>query len=208
MFILTWFVRGPHDESAPQILQASSRDDRAFPVFVPVPDSETQDVLRMMRVAYPHATEEEFLRFSKLLAVVGQCWVVAKGRTNKGYGRFEWDSEFYAHRVAFRWAQGRPIKERLEIDHLCKTRACVRPAHLEEVTAKINILRGQCKGAENARKVLCPKGHPFSRENTIVTTASSSGQKRRVCKLCHRAAWKKWKQNSMVAYEARDLRNG
>ncbi len=40
----------------------------------------------------------------------------------------------YAHRVAFRLYRG-PIPDELELDHLCRTRPCVNPWHLEAVTA-------------------------------------------------------------------------
>ena len=45
-------------------------------------------------------------------------------------------------------------------------RACVNPLHLEHVTKKENIMRGAWPCAINAKKTHCPRGHPYSAENT------------------------------------------
>ena len=59
------------------------------------------------------------------------------GRTNKGTGGFNG----VAHRVSYRTWVG-PIPPGLELDHLCRVRHCVNPAHLEAVTRQENVLRG------------------------------------------------------------------
>jgi hypothetical protein len=63
-----------------------------------------------------------------------------------------------AHRHSYRLFVGE-IPDGLFIDHLCRVRNCVNPAHLEPVTRKENILRGVGWAAENARKTACPLGH-------------------------------------------------
>lgn len=76
------------------------------------------------------------------------------------------------------------IPEGLELDHKCKTPACVQFAHLEPVTHKVNVLRGRAPAAEHARQTHCKFGHEFTPENTYPITR---GQRR--CKACRRARW-------------------
>lgn len=45
-----------------------------------------------------------------------------------------------AHRVAYELWVG-PIPEGMELDHRCKVRACINPAHLEPVTHAENMRR-------------------------------------------------------------------
>jgi hypothetical protein len=70
----------------------------------------------------------------------------------------------YAHRIAYELEIG-PIPEGLEIDHLCRNPICVNPAHLEPVTHRENVLRGEATSAQNARKAHCIRGHLLSGAN-------------------------------------------
>jgi hypothetical protein len=63
-----------------------------------------------------------------------------------------------AHRLAYAVYVG-PIPLGLTLDHLCKVRCCVNPAHLEPVTRGENSLRGDGPAARNLAKVLCMRGH-------------------------------------------------
>lgn len=61
-----------------------------------------------------------------------------------------------AHRAVYTLLAG-AIPAGLTLDHLCRVRHCVNPAHLEPVTAKENCLRGVSPFAKNARKSCCPR---------------------------------------------------
>ncbi|NED52837.1 HNH endonuclease, partial [Micromonospora aurantiaca] len=65
-------------------------------------------------------------------------------------------------------------------DHLCRNRACVNVTHLEIVTNRINILRGETLQAANAAKTHCIRGHEFTPENTYVKNGG------RDCRTCAR----------------------
>ncbi len=117
----------------------------------------------------------------------GDCWEWTAFRNQYGYGTYRLDGrQCMAHRVAYEMLVG-PIPKGLEIDHLCRNRGCVNPAHMETVTGKVNTLRGVGITAVNAKKTHCPKGHEFTKENTRITP-----DRKRVCRQCQRDASLAW----------------
>lgn len=93
-----------------------------------------------------------------------------------GYGRIRGsvkgvEYHFFAHRRIYEMLRG-PVPDDLTLDHLCRVRHCVNPAHLEPVSNRENVLRGVGPTAENARRTHCRRGHPFAGKNLILTPAS------------------------------------
>lgn len=105
------------------------------------------------------------------------CWHWT-GRTNArtGYGYLWWDGRRQgAHRVAYELAKG-AIPVGMQIDHLCRNRACVNPSHMEPVPPRVNYLRGVGITAQAAARTACPRGHAYDR-------VSKDGS--RDCGTCH-----------------------
>ena len=103
------------------------------------------------------------------------------GKYTNGYGKFFLaGAARRAHRVAYEHYIG-PIPDGLGIDHLCRVRGCVNPAHLEPVTHAENVRRGD-SGKHNRVKTHCPKGHPYKGDNLYRESDSH-----RRCLVCKRA---------------------
>lgn len=111
-----------------------------------------------------------------------------QGATCRGYGHLRRDRTWKAHRWAYRLAHG-SIDPLLVIDHLCRTRLCVNPAHMELVTREENLNRG----VRSPLKPGCPQGHPYSADNTYLVG------KRRHCRTCRRAASRRWQARKAAA---------
>lgn len=119
---------------------------------------------------------------SRLVVEDSGCWSWAKYICQKGYGIMTFKGEKYkAHRVSLFLFKGIPLRTDQKLicaDHLCRNRSCVNPDHLEVVSDKENILRGNGICAKNKRKDMCKNGHEFTSENTY------QRDKGRECKTC------------------------
>ena len=116
-------------------------------------------------------------RFFTKVNFTETCWLWQGARTGRGYGAFG-SKAAVAHRWAYEFCVS-PIPLGLTIDHLCRVRHCVNPDHLEPVTTRLNILRGDGPSAANYRKTTCIRGHPLIGPNVHITPGG-----RRRCRLC------------------------
>ena len=119
-------------------------------------------------------------RFWAKVRITNECWLWLAARFPEGYGLLAIKSRpYYAHRFAYELLVG-PVPEGLHLDHLCRVRHCVNPQHLEPVTRRENILRGDSFSAANAKKTHCLRGHQLEGGNLHVYNGA------RVCRRCHR----------------------
>jgi hypothetical protein len=107
------------------------------------------------------------------------CWLWLGGHIGNGYGNFYLSGKrLLAHRVSYELHVGQ-IPGGLTLDHLCRVRSCVNPRHLEPVTFRENLMRGEGACAKHARKTHCPEGHKYD----VITSRGH-----RACRLCQNAA--------------------
>lgn len=138
---------------------------------------------RGRRVRWAAPAERFAARVTEVAAPEGfdlPCWQWDVLRPDTGYGDFYDGRAWLAHRWSYEHHVG-PIPEGLEIDHLCRNRGCVNPAHLEPVTPRENTHRGFGPSAQCARQTHCKRGHEFTDENTYRYPHGA-----RACRTCKR----------------------
>lgn len=73
------------------------------------------------------------------------------------------DGSKYVHRVAYEVYIG-PVPDGLEVDHLCRNRACYNPAHLEPVSRLENMRRSSQPNMVTNQTGICQRGHNMAED--------------------------------------------
>lgn len=133
--------------------------------------------VRQSKTSRPQGVPWEQRFWAKVNKTPG-CWLWTAA-TSKGYGSFGMPDrrQRLAHRLSYELLVG-PIPEGLVLDHLCRVRNCVNPAHLEPVTAAENTRRGLLR-------TRCHRGH--------VIDETPTGRR---CKTCAAIQWRTWAQGA------------
>ncbi len=123
----------------------------------------------------------------------GECLIWTGTLNPYGYGMVSWHGHYkLVHILTYEWANG-PVPGGLELDHLCRRHDCAEPKHLEAVTHRVNMLRGQTIAARHAAKTHCIHGHEFTPENTRMRRGA------RECRTCSRERQRKTQPVSCAA---------
>src|SRR3990167_2215457 len=130
------------------------------------------------------------------------CWLWTGHISHYRYGMVGYQKKRHsAHRLLYELLVG-PVPAGLDLDHLCRVRSCVNPAHLEPVDRRTNLLRGVGFPARYARQTVCKSCHAYTNGN--MTAARKKGRVvGRACKACWRAWYWKNRERINLAKRAR-----
>lgn len=126
--------------------------------------------------------QDVFERFFERIAIDEHgCWIWTGALNYGGYGTLNIGDQrkVYAHRWSYEQHVG-DIPTGLQLDHLCRVRACVNPDHLEPVTLAVNAARGI-----KATRTRCVNGHHFTPTNTYRRPDTGTRQ----CRACAHARY-------------------
>lgn len=128
-------------------------------------------------------------KFNKCVVIKegSECWGWSSITDYQGYSILRLGTRIQVRAARFSYTAFRgPIPDGMEIDHLCRNRACVNHAHLEAVDHATNLKR------RTEAKTHCVNGHEFTPSNVRM----NPGRNGRVCKECDRIRARKYKQKA------------
>lgn len=102
----------------------------------------------------PIATKKMLRRFLSKITATDSCWLWKGALRGWGYGAFGIHPKVHdAHRLSYQWFVS-PLQKGQWVHHICETKNCVNPAHLEAVFPTEHERRPNLK-------THCLKGHLF-----------------------------------------------
>ncbi len=132
-------------------------------------------------------------RFMGKVRVGKDCWEWLGAINNHGYGTFSVARRTHsAHKFSYEMYVG-AVPHGLDLDHLCRNRWCVNPAHLEPVTRRENTLRGEHPAAVSYVTKTCGRGHSITGDN--VRVIRRHGRQYESCLRCSRERLKRYRRN-------------
>ena len=122
-------------------------------------------------------------RFWQKVDKTSSCWLWTAALDRDGYGKIGVNGKsIRSHRYSYELHKGE-LEGGMVVDHLCKVRNCVNPAHLRIVTWVQNIFENSNSPARiNRDKTQCKHGHSLKGNNLYVQPKTG----KRYCKICDR----------------------
>lgn len=114
------------------------------------------------------------MNWDKIVVQDNGCWLWTGALKQDGYGLSRHNGKVrLVHRIVWEELVG-PIQETLDhVKDKCSSKACCNPEHLEDVTARENILRAR------TNRDRCPRNHEYDS-----TYTRKNGRTERVCTTC------------------------
>lgn len=119
------------------------------------------------------------------------CWIWQGAKVKGAYGCITvGGKKLLAHRMMF-IRKGGFIPAGLQLDHLCRNKACVNPDHLEPVTNQENIIR------YFGVRSFCKNNHPLIGDNIMPTKGGSRARNCRQCNIERSRQWRAAKREGV-----------
>ena len=123
---------------------------------------------------------------SNVIVDLRGCWLWLGSLDGRGYGRVKVRGRLRkAHVAAFVEVRGEPPPDTV-LDHLCRTRHCCNPEHLEPVPGVVNTRRGASLTNAKRAQTHCVRGHELVGENVYERRDRPGCRECRACKRLRR----------------------